>query len=268
LLLFLCGSVMTTYAQRGWEVGGSVGASHYFGDLNTNFQLKLPGVSAGVMARRNFNERIGAKLGFNYANVGGDDALSRNDFEFKRNLNFKSMILEGVFLLEFNFLPYLHGSRDNFYTPYLFGGANVFYFNPRTKYEGKTYDLRSYGTEGQFYGDEYYAIQGGLAYGAGFKIDLNYYWSLNFDVSMRRLYTDYLDDVSTNYPDMRDLEKIRGKVSVELSDRSLPDAEGIKLGQRNRQRGDSNNADAYGMFHVGLVYYFGDLKCPGYGARK
>ncbi len=259
---------MTTYAQRGWEVGGSVGASHYFGDLNTNFQLKLPGLSAGVMGRRNFNERIGAKLGFNYANVAGDDALSRNDFEFKRNLNFKSTILEGVFLLEFNFLPYLHGSRDNFYTPYLFGGANVFYFNPRTKYDGKTYDLRSYGTEGQFYGDEYYSIQGGLAYGAGFKIDLNYYWSLNFDVSMRRLYTDYLDDVSTNYPDMRDLEKIRGKVSVELSDRSLPDAEGIKLGQRNRQRGDSNNADGYGMFSVGLVYYFGDLKCPGYGARK
>jgi Domain of unknown function (DUF6089) len=268
LLLLLCISVATTHAQRGWEVGGSIGASHYFGDLNTSFQLKLPGVAAGVAARRNFNERVCAKLGFNYANIAGNDALSRNDFEFKRNLNFKSLIFEGVFQLEFNFLPYMHGSRDNFYTPYLFGGVNVFYFNPRTKYEGKTYSLREYGTEGQFYGDEYYSLQGGLAYGAGFKIDLTYDWSLNFDISMRRLYTDYLDDVSTVYPDVRDLGKIRGATSVALSDRSLPDAEGIKLGQRNRQRGDSNSADSYGIVSVGLLYYFGDLKCPGYGSNK
>ena len=30
----------SSYAQmRGWEVGGWIGASNYFGDLNTNFRV-------------------------------------------------------------------------------------------------------------------------------------------------------------------------------------------------------------------------------------
>lgn len=45
------------------------------------------------------------------------------------------------------------------------------------------------------------------------KIDLSYRWSLNLELSARRIFSDYLDDVSTVYADKEDLEKLRGDVA-------------------------------------------------------
>lgn len=36
------------------------------------------------------------------------------------------------------------------------------------------------------------------------------------------------------------------------------------LSQPGRQRGNSVTKDTYAFFGLGLVYYFGDLKCPPY----
>ena len=248
-------------AQRGWEAGGWVGGSHYFGDINNSFNLKSPGLAAGIVGRYNFNNRLCFKLSANYGNVSADDADSKNSYEQARNLSFKSVIFDGTGQFEFNFLPYDHGSSSNFYSPYLFAGLSVFYFNPLAEYKGEDVELRELGTEGQFRGEEYYSIQGALAYGVGLKLDLSYEWSLNFELSARKLFTDYLDDVSTVYPDLDDLEALRGPDAVALSDRSLND---ISIGQEGRQRGDSNNNDSFAFLGISLVYYFGDIRCPPY----
>ena len=78
------------------------------------------------------------------------------------------------------------------------------------------------------------------------------------------MFTDYLDDVSTVFPDMDDLEALRGNEAVLLSDRSwqVPDVEPI--GEQGRQRGNSDNNDSYALFGISLVYYFGDIRCPEY----
>ena len=83
--------------------------------------------------------------------------------------SFKSNIFDGTAQFEFNFLPYIHGSKDQFYTPYLFAGFSVFYFNPKAELDGETYELRPLGTEGQFKGDEYYTVQGAFTYGVYFN---------------------------------------------------------------------------------------------------
>lgn len=248
-------------AQQGWEAGGWIGGSHYFGDINSSFNVKSPGLAAGVNGRYNFNNRLCIKLSANYGNVSADDKDSKNSFEINRNLNFKSVIFDGTGQFEFNFLPYDHGSSTNFYTPYLFAGLSVFYFNPTTEYQGETYELRELGTEGQFRGEEYFSVQGALAYGVGLKFDLSYEWSINIEVSARRLFTDYLDDVSTVYPDLDDLDALRGPISVALSDRTLED---ITTSLEGRQRGDSNNNDSFAFAGISLMYYFGDLRCPTY----
>ncbi|MFK7808251.1 MAG: DUF6089 family protein [Saprospiraceae bacterium] len=251
-------------AQRGWEAGGWIGVSHYFGDINSNFNLKSPGLAAGVNGRYNFNNRLCVKLSANYGSVSADDSQSNNSFEQNRNLHFNSVIFDGTSQFEFNFLPYDHGSSTNFYTPYLFAGLSVFYFNPKAELDGETYELRDLGTEGQFRGEEYFSVQGALAYGVGLKFDLSYEWSLNIELSARRLFTDYLDDVSTVYPDLDDLESLRGEESVALSNRTLNDIGNLE----GRQRGDSNNNDNYAFFGISLMYYFGDLRCPTYGSRR
>ena len=260
LFIFLVSCTALT-AQRGWEAGGWIGGSHYFGDINSSFNLSSPGLAAGLIGRYNFNNRLCFKFSANYGNVSADDADSKNSYEQTRNLHFKSVIFDAAGQFEFNFLPYDHGSSQNFYTPYLFAGLSTFYFNPMAKYQGEYVELRELGTEGQFRGEEYYSLQGALVYGVGLKLDLSYEWSLNFELSGRRLFTDYLDDVSTVYPDLDDLEALRGEVSVALSDRSIGDTQ---LGQEGRQRGDSKNNDSFAFLSIGLVYYFGDIRCPTY----
>jgi hypothetical protein len=76
------------------------------------------------------------------------------------------------------------------------------------------------------------------------------------------LYTDYLDDVSTVYPNKGELRALHGDIAVRASDPSLPDADGNLFGMEGRQRGDSTNKDAYHFLSVGILYYFGNLKCP------
>lgn len=258
-LIFLFSSIfLSAKAQKGIEIGAGGGVAYYFGDLNTSFDMTKPGLSGTVFARYNFNPRIDVKIGINYGHVQASDEYSKNVFEKDRNLSFKSDIYEVTGQFEFNFFEYIHGSRDQFYTPYIFSGFTVYNYNPQAELDGEVYDLREYGTEGQFTGDEYYTTTLALAYGIGFKVDLSFAWSLNFEISGRKLYNDYLDDVSTSYPDLADLESLRGPIAPLLADRSL----GRIDDQTGRQRGDSKGKDAYFLTNLSLVYYFGSVQCP------
>lgn len=267
LVLLTIGSI---HAQRGWEAGGLVGVSHYFGDLNSNFRLTDPGKALAVAARFNFNERVCLRFSGNYGEVSAYDSDSDNLFEQARNLSFQSPLLEANAQFEFNFLPYFHGSSNEFFTPYVLAGLSTVYYNPMTEYNGDLVELRELGTEGQFKGEEYRTTALAINYGIGLKFDINYYWSVNLELSGRRMNSDYLDDVSTVYADKGDIEQINGELAAILSDRSIP-IDGVDtalLTEPGRQRGNSSTNDSFAYLRVGLMYYFGELKCPGYGSRK
>ncbi len=260
---------VSSYAQRGFEVGGWLGGAFYLGDLNTTYDVTHPGPAGGLIVRYNFNTRICLKASANYAFLRADDAWSDNAYEQRRNINFRTHLGDFSGQLEFNFFPYVHGSRDNWYTPYLFAGFSMFTFNPYAIYnDEKSPPLRDLGTEGQFIGEEYSTFQNGINFGGGFKFDISPEWSINVELSFRKLFTDYLDDVSTEYPNESELRGIRGTTqeladwAVLASDPSIPDDEGNKFGMEGRQRGDSTNKDSYNFLSVGILYYFGNLKCP------
>jgi len=267
--LMMIGAMAQSQAQEGFEVGGWAGASYYYGDLKTTVDLSNPNLAFGMLARYNFNERVCLALSGNYGKVAANDADSNNPYEQARNLSFESEIVDAALRLEFNFLELKHGSKDQFFSPYLFGGLSAFYYNPKTEYNGQLVELRPLGTEGQFKGEEYYSISGGWAFGMGIKVDLSYRWSLNFEVDGRRLFTDYLDDVSTTYADADDIEGLRGEVAVALADRSIdiPGVDTANFGIAGKQRGDSQSNDIYAFGKISLVYYFGDLKCPPISGR-
>jgi len=254
-LLSLVGTLMS---QKGYELGGWAGTSFYHGDINSSRLVQKPGLAIGVMARRNFDTRVAVKTQLSYGRVGADDANSKNNFERNRNLSFRSNILDWTNTLEFNFFSYEHGHATNNMTPYMFGGFNVFRYNPTAELDGTRYTLRSLGTEGQIPGSEYGLISGGWVLGGGFKFDVNRVWSVNIDMSLRFLFTDYLDDVSTEFPDKDELRGTRGDIAVALSDRSLVDGIGIA----GRQRGNSNNNDRYTFVGVSILRYFGGIECP------
>jgi len=250
-------------AQKGWELGPWVGVSNYFGDLNTSFDFTELGPALGMLARYNLNNRVNSKMSLGYTYLYGDDQDSQNSFERRRNLSFRTNVVDFTGQIEFNFLPYIHGSKDYFFTPYLLGGVNLLYYNPSAKLDDQWYSLRPLGTEGQPEGEEYSIINGGVVVGGGFKWDLNREWSLNIEVAIKRLFTDYLDDVSGTYPNSTSLRTRRGEIAAALSDRSI----GEKIGELGRQRGNSRDNDTYTIFSVGLVYYFGTIACPELGSK-
>lgn len=255
LICFFCTSLQ---AQKGWEVGGWLGTSQYYGDLNDKINLSDLGVAGGALARFNFNNRISVRGGLSYARLSAEDANSDNNFNRNRNLSFKSSVMDASGALEFNFFPYTHGSNDEFYTPYIFAGMSLFRFNPMAELDGETYELQPLGTEGQPLGSEYSRVNGGWLLGGGFKWDINYDWSINIELSYRSLWTDYLDDVSTVFPDLDDLESQRGATAASLSNRALLDG----IAEEGRQRGDSTRNDQYVFVGVGVMKYFGRLECP------
>ena len=251
-------------AQRGIELGVWVGASQYFGDLHTELTISDPGISFGFGGRYNFDERISTKIGINYARIGGDDFDSPNTFENQRNLSFFSNIFDATIQAEFNFFPYIHGSKEDNFTPYLFAGGTLFAFSPKAKLEGVTYNLRDFGTEGQAIREEYSRFSKALTFGVGLKFDINVDWSINVELGVRNSQSDYIDDVSGVYPDLVNLGQVRGQTAVALSDRSI----NTGIGETGRQRGNSRNNDSYVLFNVGIVRYFGSLQCPDVSRHK
>lgn len=256
--------------MRGLEIGPWIGSSIYFGDLNTDFRLDRPNIAGGFGARYNFNHRLAAKVSFNYGRIEAYDSDSDNPFELNRNLSFQSDIFEGTMQFEFNFLPYYHDHREYWFTPYVFGGVTVFRHDPQTETDaGDLVSLRELGTEGQLRGEEYLVIGSALTGGVGFKWDLSYEISMDVHLGIRNANTDYLDDVSTTYPDISDLGRQRGPLAVELSDRGLMlDAGGDRIDREGEQRGDATVNDRYIFVGIGFNYYFGDVRCPTYGNRN
>ena len=81
------------YVQKG-EFGITVGAAHYFGDLNTRASLNRPKPAVGIFFRKQFGNYIAARINAHYAQVGYSDTYSKNEYQKTRNLSFNSNIWE------------------------------------------------------------------------------------------------------------------------------------------------------------------------------
>ncbi|MDX2002634.1 MAG: DUF6089 family protein [Chitinophagales bacterium] len=247
-----------------WEVGAWLGVTNYFGDLNNRTSFEFIGPGTGFFARYNINTRFANKLGFNYGAVSADDASSGDPYERARNLSFKSNILELTDQLEFNFFKY-DKRRDKFnFTPYLYVGISFFYFNPKAELDGNTYALQPIGTEGQNDPSSglkpYTRISWAIPAGGGFKYSFHPAWTLGVELGVRKTFTDYLDDVSTVYPNQVVSFEVSNSVAQALSDRS--GEVGEAFGKPGKQRGNSLRKDAFMTFGLTLSYTILRERCP------
>ncbi|MBL7810880.1 MAG: hypothetical protein JNL57_01535 [Bacteroidetes bacterium] len=153
-----------------------------------------------------------------YARLSADDKYTQNLERRTRNLSFFSPLVQGMGVLE---IYPGHGRRT-----YLFAGAGMFYFNPKTRMNGNVYTLRDYGTEGQYFmpgKSPYKQWAFSMPFGFGHRIaSFRNGGVLNAELTMHKTTTDYMDDVSTTYVDKTQLAASNGTTAVALSDRSLP----------------------------------------------
>ena len=251
ILLFLV--IASTSNSQKIDLNLFLGASNYEGDMQSNFfKFTQPGFTIGGGITYQLSDRIYVRTGITFASLSADD--KKNPKVYFRNLNFKTSIQE----LHLAFEYHLFNIDDIRFSPYFFGGLAVYHFNPYTKdMAGNKYYLQPLSTEGQgFYLNrkQYSLTQFAIPFGGGIKYALNDNIKIGVEVGMRKLFTDYLDDVSTNYVDKNLLFDNRGAKAVELAFRGgeIPNNPVYaSYPAADTKRGDPSNKDWY--YFTGLT---------------
>tara|TARA_S200000501_G_C20827326_1_gene745566 strand:- start:250 stop:1077 length:828 start_codon:yes stop_codon:yes gene_type:complete len=256
LILFTFFSTNLIFSQQ--EISAFFGTAIFHGDVgynslkigNTNKLFENSEFSWGISFRNNFNERFSVNVSFKKGKVSSFDSQSEDLFIVTRNLDFQSKISEMSANIEYNFSHYKIGSQKFNKAFYVFSGISGFKFNPKgLSNEGTWVDLQPLGTEGQgssiFPDTEKYSLYGiGIPIGLGYKINLNKNIALNMSWSWTLTFTDYIDDVSTQYVN----PSILSPIAQELADKSFNGFE------EDYQRGNSQNNDKFGFVGLSIVY--------------
>jgi len=266
LLLSTAAHAQTFYSGREYGVTG--GGAQYFGDLNDHYGFEYVRPYVGVFARFHLTPYVAIRTTLGATHLGYFDRYNSNEYQRQRNLNFQSDVVEGVVQAEFNFFRFATGDFATRFTPYLTGGVGAFYYNPYTFLDGRRYNLREIGTEGQNAGFEdrrYNSVAVCFPVGAGFKTWLRPGVNLGIEVADRLTLTDYLDDVSTTYVGAERFPNPPGapNPAFQLQDRS-PEVVGTPLGRPGKQRGNSQTRDQYLVFQVNLSFQLTTYRCPNY----
>lgn len=251
------------------EAGLFLGTANYQGDLAPSPLLSQSGPAIGLMLRRNASPYFSYGLHLNYGIIHGSDenyknVKARQVYYTKRNLSFRSPVLELSFQTEFNFFPFAIG-RDKWktrnFTPFLFTGISYFYFNPQAELDGDWHDLQPLSTEGQGLGEglpkPYSRLQFSIPIGFGLKFHLAERWNLQLQCAFNTAFTDYLDDVSGNYADLSLIRAKKGTVAAALADRSADSS-----GKPGFQRGNPSQNDWYVFTGMSLSYVINQRLCP------
>lgn len=221
-----------------------LGTSNYNGDLQDRFfTFKEAQLAGGLGFSYSFSNRVTIRTNFKIGKISGDDKKGSNKI---RNLNFTSQVTEGDIDLQYFLTPIGVHSL----TPYIFAGVALYHFDPYTfDSTGHKYYLKPLSTEGEGFvpGRKTYSLtKVAIPFGAGIKLWLSDNINAGFEIGFRKLFTDYLDDVSSNYIDPGVLLANRGAKAVELSYRGDELKNGSPIYPAvGTQRGNSVNKDWY-----------------------
>ncbi len=259
---------LVSFAQL--QLGVFGGLSNYQGDLVDKI-YQAPRAAIGITAGYEISGRFNFRAGLTLAKVAGADSLNEKDYLRMRNLSFQSPITELSVTGEFNTL----NMDIHRWSPYLFGGLALFRFNPYTfDQNGNKVFLQPLGTEGQglagYESSNLYArTQLAIPFGGGIKFNVSDQFRIALEVGMRKLFTDYLDDVSGNYADPADLLANRGPLSVDLSYREdeMPGGNAI-YPSKGDQRGSPKYKDYYYFTGLHLIYRLPEGSGGSRGSRK
>jgi len=240
-----------------FHAGLFAGASAYNGDLVTGiFPKQLTNGAAGITGNYEISEQVLLRAGVTYSILGGADRYSPDTHLVRRNLSFETTLWEFQLVGEY----YLFNLYERKYSPYVFAGAALFRFNPYayTVNQQQVY-LQPLSTEGQgvpgYNIKPYKLTQLGIPFGGGIKYAFTDDLRLGVEFGLRKLFTDYLDDVSRNYADRNELLTAKGQLAVDMAYRGdeLPGGN-AQYPQKGAQRGSPKSSDYY--YFAGLHFSF------------
>jgi len=255
------------FSDRYFSLSTGTGAVTYFGDLNAtnkiNARIKLS--TLGIEAR--LLSQVSARIdGAYYMMDGRDSRAPDGSFEQQRNLSFESKNFEGTFQLIYYIKPYRGDYFNRWqWDPYIGAGVGITTYNPSTVLNGEKYFLRDIETEpDKKYGTSTLIIP----LTAGVKFRINDFANLIFELGYRYTTTDYLDDVSTIFPESNEffivdqLANRRDEISVA----NITAYDALVPGS---QRGDDSKRDSYLFISLKAeIFLPKDLFSGGKGGLK
>lgn len=245
------------------DIGGHAGmGTTFLKDYNMN-TTKL---SFGAYFAAYPAQWLGFRFSLTYGNVGDCDCTIKEkggdeDTRFNRNLDFRSVILEGTVMAEVYPTTFFEDDPEDIQgrlRPYGLIGLGAYHFNPQGSLQqgGNEYwyDLRPLHTEGEGWvpgSKEYSLTQINIPMGFGVKYYLSEDVNIAAELVYRKLFTDYLDDVHATYinPSLfaQHLSPSQAALAEAISNKS---AEGYSTPGYlpGDKRGTPSNNDAYFTF--------------------
>ena len=259
------------------DMGFAIGTAHYLGDIGgeedqvynysaKDLQINQTRWDFGVFHRYRASNLIAINSQFHYLRFQGADSESEQPHSrTSRNLSFKNDLLELSSRVEFYFLN-VHDMLGNKtfhanFQAYSFIGLGLFYHNPKAQLDGQWHSLKPLTTEGPE--NEYSLLQPAIPMGFGVfsTFKANKYEKIKrhrigAEFNLRFTNTDYLDDISTDYPDYEDLPSQLAKdiYAREWELNNDPTRNSVKRPGEGRTRGNPGNKDWY--FTVSFTYSY------------
>jgi hypothetical protein len=188
--------------DRYTSFGLALQGSYFYGDVAGGVRTTRPGVELSVVQKITSHSSVGLSAGL--VRLLGSDFLnaslynSTQQSDAVRNLQFRSDVASLHGFYQYDLFPsYKDYLRRPIYNIFLKAGLGVFHFEPKTKDStGNWINLRPLKTEGKSYSP--YSAMIPLSLGVRYKISSHF----DFEAEFTYVYTftDYLDDVSGNYP--------------------------------------------------------------------
>jgi hypothetical protein len=269
-----------------WEAGVSTGGMNCLTDLggksgtgrsfikDVNWQSTRH--SGSIYTVLTYRDLLAARLQWFFGEVTAADSILENDGSaaygrYLRNLHFRSDIIESALLLEFH--PLQLGSQWNekvsaVISPYVLTGIGHFSFNPQAKVNNAWVNLPELHTEGQGmaaypHRKPYRLRQVNVPLGLGIRYQAGPVLSARFEILYRKLWTDYLDDVSTTYIEpghfTQHFNQPVARLASKLADRRRFEPSGV-MPEPGAIRGNPENNDTYFSFMLKVSVTLGRQK--------
>jgi len=248
---------LVTQAQ--WNVNVFGGFANYIGDLQSSpYTTQQAHLAGGIGLEYDLTQHFSLLSNITLGKVGASDEYSDKADLRARNLSFETDISELNLLAEYNLLSL----RSHKVTPYGFIGIAVYHFNPYA-YDttGKKVYLHPLSTEGEGLPQypnvhPYDLTQLAIPFGGGIKFRITDQIVLAYEIGLRKLFTDYLDDVSGRYVDPNVLLAERGSEAVEMAYRGNELEGGAAYPPTGTVRGNPKAKDWYYFSGIRLIVAF------------
>ncbi|MBO9561345.1 MAG: outer membrane beta-barrel protein [Niastella sp.] len=298
LTLIVLSANVTSFGQLGgstatWEIGATLGPSNFLGDLGgtqgkgTTFlkdnNFAMTKLAFGLYAAYSPRPLLNFRLALNFGTLEGDDAIIKGKGGLEearkiRNSNFRSKLTELMLLAEVYPTVFIENEPDDVWLklrPYGMIGVGAFKFNPQGQHPTthEWVDLKPLRTEGQGLipgREEYKLTQLNIPMGVGVKYFLTETFHVSLEVLHRKTFTDYIDDVSTNYVDdaifYANMPGPQATLAATMANKS-----GANTPTRfnpGDKRGTPTNNDAYYSFNIKVGFRFvsdrygNSTRCP------